>query len=138
MQGLRKSILLFVLCALSAGCKSPTPAEQMQKILSWMSTADMAAQAWVNHTTPEKYTRQTLGLSEETIRQTADEFLKSPPSDVDSSSLHSLLTRSSGRIAQMARLIEVGNAPEVIRELDSLRIEKSAVKEIADKLEKSE
>ena len=98
----------------------------------------MAAQAWVNHTTPEKYTRQTLQLSEETIRQTADALLKSPAAGIDSSSLDSLLTRSGGRIAQMARLIEVRNAPDVIRELDSLRAEKSAVKGIADKLEKSE
>jgi hypothetical protein len=36
----------------------------------------------------------------------------------------------------MARLIEVRNAPDVLRELDSLRTEKSAVKDIADKLEK--
>ena len=138
MEGLRRSIFLCVLCAVGTGCKSPTPAEQMQTILSWMSTADMAAQAWLNHTTPEKYTRQTLELSQETIRQTADELLKAPPSDTDSSSLDSLLTRSGGRIARMARLIEVRNAPDVMRELDSLRIDKSAVKNIADRLEKSE
>jgi hypothetical protein len=137
-EGARTAALLFVLCALGAGCKSPTPAEQMQTIVSWMSTADMAAQAWVKHTTPEKYTRQTLELSEETIRQTADDLLKSPPPGIDSSALDSLLSRSGGRIAQMARLIEVRNAPDVIRELDSLRIEKSAAKDIADKLEKSE
>ncbi|HEY0527190.1 MAG TPA: hypothetical protein VGD02_00060 [Gemmatimonadaceae bacterium] len=130
--------LLLVLCTLASGCKSPTPAEQMQTILSWMSTADMAAQAWVNHTTPEKYTRQTLELSEETIRQTTDDVLKSPLAGVDTSALDSLLVRSSGRIAQMARLIEGRNAPDVIRELDSLRVEKSEVKTIADKLEKSE
>lgn len=110
----------------------------MQTIVSWLSTADMAAQAWVNHTTPEKYTRQTLLLSEETIRQTAQELLKSPPAGIDSTSLDSLLTGSSGRIAQMARLIEVRNAPDVIRELDSLRREKAVAKDLADKLEKSE
>jgi hypothetical protein len=127
---------MFVFCALAGACKSPTPAEQMQTIVSWMSTADLAAQAWANHTTPEKYTRQTLELSEETIRQTSDEVLKQPPQGIDSVALNSLLTRSSGRIAQMARLIEVRNAPDVLRELDSLRTEKSAVKDIADKFEK--
>jgi hypothetical protein len=134
----RRWTSLLVLCALATGCKSPTSAEQMQTILSWMSTADMAAQAWVNHTTPEKYTRETLELSEETIRQTADDVLKSPLVGVDTSGLDSLLARSSGRIAQMARLIQSRNSPDVIRELDSLRVEKSAIKNIADKLEKSE
>lgn len=123
---------------MSAGCKSPTAAEQLDTILSWMSTADMAAQAWVNHTTPDKYTRQTLELSEQTIQQTADELLKSHPAGVDSAALDSLLTRSSGRIAQMARLIDVRSSPDLIRELDSLRMEKTAVKDLADKLDKSE
>ena len=139
VEGVKKeAVFFFLTLMLATGCKSPTPAEQMQTVLSWMSTADMAAQAWVNHTTPEKYTRQTLQLSEETIRQTASELLKSPPAEIDSSGLDSLLTRSSGRIAQMARLIGVRNAPEVIRELDSLRVEKAAVKDLAAKLEKSE
>jgi hypothetical protein len=138
IDGSRRWTALLLLSALATGCKSPTPAEQMQTILSWMSTADMAAQAWVNHTTPEKYTRQTLQLSEETIRQTADDVLKSPLAGVDTSALDSLLARSSGRIAQMARLVEGRNSPDVIRELDSLRVEKSAVKNIADKLEKAE
>jgi hypothetical protein len=118
----------------SIGCKPPTPDEQLDTIQSWLATADMAAQAWLNHTTPEKYTRQTLELTHKTVRETADKLLESPPPGVDSASLDSLLTRSSGRADQMARLVTNRNAPELRIELDSLRVEEKAVHDIAERL----
>ena len=133
---MKKLPWLFCLTSIaSLGCKKPTPAEQLDGVRSWLATAEMTAQAWVNHTTPEKYTRQTLELARQNVEQIADELLKSPPSGVDSASLDSLLTRSSGRIDQMARLVTSRNAPEVRVQLDSLRAEETRVHKLGEHLE---
>jgi hypothetical protein len=119
--------LLFVIA-----CKPPTPAEQMDSVISWLATAGMAGDAWLRHTTPDKYTRQTLELSHETLLQISDDLLKSPPSGIDTAALDSVLTRSRGRIAQMARLVEAKNSPTFLSQLDSLRVDQRIVKQFSD------
>ena len=129
---------LVVPLALAVACKPPTPAEQLDSILSWVSTAGMAGDAWLRHTTPDKYTRQTLDLSDQTLLQIGTDLLKSPPASVDTAALDSVITRSRLHIAQMARLVEEKNAPDFKKQLDSLRIDQKLVKELADRVESSQ
>ena len=124
--------LLVVPLLVAAACKSPTPTEQMDSVISWLGTAGMVGDAWLRHTTPDKYTRQTLELSHDTLLQIADDLLKSPPSGIDVASLDSVLTRSRGRVAQMARLVEAKDAPSFSRQLDSLRTDIQIVKQFSD------
>jgi len=95
----------------------------------------MVGDAWLRHTTPDKYTRQTLELSHDTLLQIADDLLKSPPSGIDTASLDSVLTRSRGRVAQMARLVEAKDAPGFSTQLDSLRADQKIVKRFSDGIE---
>ena len=104
----------------------------MDSILSWIATAGMAGEAWLRHTTLDRYTSQTLQLSNETILQISSGLLKSPPSMLDSASLDSLITASRTHIAQMARLIEAKNSPAFSRQLDSLRAAEKIIKALAD------
>jgi len=129
-----KRLLIISVVAVTA-CKSPTPAEQMDSIQSWLATAEMVGEAWLRHTTPDKYSRQTLELSRETLLQISSDLLKSPPHSVDSASLDSILTRSRGNVAQMARLIQAKDAPDFGRQLDSLRADQKLVKQLSDSIE---
>jgi hypothetical protein len=129
---------LLIAVALATACKSPTPADQMDSILSWVGTAGMTGEAWLRHTTPDKYSMQTLQLSSETILQISTQLLKSPPSSVDSSALDSTITRTREHIAQMARLIEAKNSPAFARQLDSLRADQKLVKQLSDSIEASQ
>jgi hypothetical protein len=95
----------------------------------------MAGEAWLRHTTPDKYTRQTLELSHETLLQIADDLLKSPPPGIDTATLDSVLTRSLGRVAQMARLVEAKDAPAFFDQLDSLRADQKIVRELSDSVQ---
>ena len=124
----------LILLIASTGCKSPTPAEQLQTVGSWLATADMTAQAWLNHTTPEKYTRETLDISSQTIARTTTELDKTPPADLDIASLDSLLTRSGHRVRLLERMVAGRDAPAVRLELDSLRIEEKLVRDLAERL----
>ena len=99
--------LIVVPLLVAAACKPPTPTEQMDSVISWLGTAGMVGDAW----------------------------LKSPPPGIDTASLDSVLTRSRGRVAQMARLVDAKDAPSFSRQLDSLRADEKIVKEFADKLE---
>ena len=128
---------LLVPLLLVLGCKPPTPAEQMDAILSWVSTAGMAGDAWLRHTTPDKYTRQTLELSDQTLLDLGAQLLKSPP-PVDSAMLDSVLTRSRFHVAQMSRLVEEKNALDFKTQLDSLRLDEKLVKQLADSIEASQ
>jgi hypothetical protein len=132
---MRLKRFLVVPLLFSTACKAPTPTEQMASVISWLGTAGMAGDAWLRHTTPDKYTRQTLELSHDTLLQISDDLLKSPPPGVDTASLNSVLTRSRGRIAQMARLVEAKNSPAFLTQLDSLRADEKIVKQFSDSIE---
>src|SRR5689334_25398726 len=52
---------------LALACKSPSATEQMDSIISWLGTAGLTGEAWLRHTTPDKYTRQTLELTHDSL-----------------------------------------------------------------------
>ena len=95
----------------------------------------MAGDAWLRHTTPDTYTRQTLELSSETLGQISKDLLESPPAMVDPAALDRVLSETSKRITRMAALIGAKNAPEFARQLDSLRNDQKTVKALADSIE---
>lgn len=129
-----KRLLVAPLVILFA-CKPPTPAEQMDSALSWVATARMAGDAWLRHTTPDKYTRETLELCQQTLLQLGTKLLKAPVPGVDTASLDNLLTRSRGHIAQMAALVTAKNSPGFRQQLDSLISDEVLVKQFADSAE---
>jgi hypothetical protein len=132
---MRTKRLLVLSLLLAAGCKPPTPAEQMDSVLSWIGTARMAGDAWLRHTTPDTYTRQTLELSSETLGQISKDLLESPPAMVDPVALDRVLTETSKRITRMAAQIGAKNAPDFARQLDTLRNDQKTVKALADSIE---
>jgi len=127
---------LVVAIALLSACKLPTPAEQMDSIQSWLATAGMVGEAWLRHTTPDKYSRETLELSRETLFKISADLLASLPPATDSAMLDSILVRSRGRVDRMARLIAARNAPEFARQLDSLRADEKLVKALSEGMPK--
>jgi hypothetical protein len=132
---MRARLTAVVVLVLVAACKSPTPADEMESILSWVGTAAVTGEAWLRHTTPDKYSRQTLDLADQTILQISSELLKAPPASVDSGALDSVITRTRQHISQMSRLIEAKNSPEFARALDSLRTDQKMVKQLSDSIE---
>ena len=123
---------------LALACKPPTASEQMDSVISWLGTAGMAGRAWLNHTTPDKYTRQTLELSHDSLLEISSGLLKSLPAGVDRASLDSALTRSSEHVALMAKLVEQKDSPDFRALLDSLQADESLVKQLADSVEAKE
>ena len=132
---MRVKRLLVVSVTVVAACKSPTPAEQMDSVQSWLGTAAMVGDAWLRQTTPDRYSRQTLELSHENLRQISSDLLKSAPKSVDSATLDSVLTTSRRRVDKMARLIGAKNSPDFARQLDSLRADQKIVKQLADSIQ---
>ena len=132
---MRAKRFVIVPILLTLACKPPTPAEQMDSIVSWLGTAGMAGDAWLRHTTPDKYTRQTLELSGRRLQEISGELLKTPSATIDTVVLDATLTRSRAHIARMARLVDERNSPGFRRELDSLRIQQKVVRQIADGVE---
>lgn len=109
----------------------------MDAALSWVSTAGMAGDAWLRHTTPDKYTRQTLDLSDQTLLQIGRDLRKSPPAAIGNAMIDTALTRSRSHIARMAHLVVEKNAPDFRTQLDSLRQDQKLVKQLADSIEAS-
>jgi hypothetical protein len=132
---MRANLFGIVALALLTACKSPTPADEMDSVLSWVGTAGLAGEAWLRHSTPDKYTRQTLELSDQTILQISSELLKSPPASINSQTLDSVITRARQHIAQMARLVAEKNSPAFARALDSLRTDQKVVKQMSDSIQ---
>jgi hypothetical protein len=129
---MRAKRLLLLPSVVFLACKPPTPAEQIDSVLSWIGTAGMAGVAWLRHTTPDTYTRQTLELSQKRLVQISHDLLEAPPPNTDVAVLNDVLTRSRGRVARMAALIAAKNAPDFARELDSLRADQKVIKRLSD------
>jgi hypothetical protein len=127
-----------VLLISTLACKSPSATEQMDSALSWIGTAGMVGEAWLRHTTPDKYTRQTLELTNKSLIDIGSGLFKSLPAGIDSASLDSALTRSNEHIGLMAKLVEQKNSPDFRTLLDSLYAEEKLVKEFADSIEAKE
>jgi hypothetical protein len=132
---MRLKRLLVIPVVIVAACKSPTPAEQMDSIQSWLATAEMVGESWLRHSTPDKYSRQTLELSHENLLQISSDLLKSPPHWIDSTTLDHILTTSRKHVNQMARLIAAKDAPDFGHQLDSLRADQRVVKQFSDSIE---
>jgi hypothetical protein len=132
---MRLKRLLVIPVVIVGACKSPTPAEQMDSIQSWLATAEMVGESWLRHSTPDKYSRQTLELSHENLLQISSDLLKSPPHSIDSTTLDHILTTSRKHVNQMARLIAAKDAPDFEHQLDSLRADQKVVKQFSDSIE---
>jgi hypothetical protein len=132
---MRAKRLLVLPLILATACKPPTPVEQLNSILSWMGTAEMVGDAWLRHTTPDTYSRQTLELSSAAVGQISNDLVKSPPPGIDTAALDSALTKSRVTIARMAALISAKNSPDFARELDSLRVDQKVLEQLSDTTE---
>lgn len=118
-----------------AGCsKPPSEKDVVNSIISWISTGDMAAQAWLNHTTFDRYTRQTLELSSKTLDDQSK--LLSDVAPTHPASLDSAVSSARRAMTDIANLVAANDAPDVAPRLDSLRAAKKIVLAIADSLEK--
>ncbi|MFL5478818.1 MAG: hypothetical protein ACJ79X_07365 [Gemmatimonadaceae bacterium] len=134
MPAKRFSVLTLLL---AIACKPPTPAEQMDTIVSWVSTARMAGDAWLRHTTPDKYTSQTLQLSDQMLLQTGSELLKSPPPTIDSAAFDRALTSTRFNISEMSRFVKAKDASQFRQPWDSVLIYMKIMKDFSDKVESS-
>ena len=131
----RLAVLSVLLCV---ACKQPSASEQMDSIVSWLATAGMTGEAWLKHTTPDKYTRQTLELSHDTLLDISSGLFKSLPPGIDSASVDSALTRGTEHVALMAKLVEQKNSPDFRTLLDSLYADERVVKQFADSVDAKE
>ena len=135
MSAKRLAVLSLVF---ATACKSPSATEQMDSVISWLGTAGLTGEAWLKHTTPDKYTRQTLDLSHDSLLDITSGLFKALPAGIDSAALDSALTRSTGHIGLMAQLVEQKNSPDFRSLLDSLYADEKLVKQFADSIEAKE
>jgi hypothetical protein len=131
---LKRPLVLAI--ALLGSCKPPTSEQRMDSVKSWLATAEMVGESWLRHSTPDKYSRQTLQLSHEILSQISVDLLASLPPGVDSAMVDSVLVRSREHLVQMGRLIEAKNSPEFRQQLDSLRADERSVEQISRGLPK--
>ena len=107
----------------------------MDSVISWIGTAGLTGEAWLRHTTPDKFTAQTLEESHNSLLDISSGLFKSLPAGIDSAGLDSALTRSKEHIGLMAKLVEQKNSPDFRSMLDSLLADEKVVKQLADSVE---
>lgn len=127
---------LAVLSLLVAvACKQPSATERMDAVISWIGTAGLTGEAWLRHTTPDKFTAQTLEQSHNSLLDISSGLFKSLPAGIDSAALDSALTRSNAHIGLMTKLVEQKNSPDFRSMLDSLYADEKVVKQFADSVD---
>ena len=124
--------IITLACACS---KPPSEKEVVGEMVSWLGTADMATQAWLNQTTYDGYTRETLELSGQMLDEQKDQLARSAPRH--SPAVDSAVAEAERSIGIIAGLVAARNAPDVKSQLDSLRAAKKVVLQVSDSLEKT-
>lgn len=118
----------------SACSRKPDPAETLKSVSSWLATASMAGDAWVVHSTPNPFTRNTLRRARLTV---ADEqeilFTKAVP-PVDTASLRVSLDRAKNTLARMEQLIDAKDAMQFPPALALLKADAERVKKMSDSI----
>jgi hypothetical protein len=132
-----RALGFFAAVVFFAGCsKPPSEKDIVGSMISWMGTGDMAAQAWLNHTTFDRFTRETLELSSKMLDDQASQLKEVAPSH--SASLDSAVSRARSAMAEIGNLIAANDAPDIPAKLDSLRAAKKIVLAAGDSLEKQQ
>lgn len=126
---------ILALIVLLAGCsKPPSEKDILGSIISWIGTGDIAAQAWLNHTTFDRYTRETLELSSKKLDDQAEQLKDVAPAH--SASLDSAVSSARHSMTDIAHLVAANDAPDIAAKLDSLRAASRVVLAIADSIGK--
>ena len=134
---LRRAPVVVAISLLFVGCtKPPSEKEVVDSMISWIGTGDMAAQAWLNHTTFDRYTRETLELSTKMLGEQTDQLKKVAP--FHSAGIDSAVTSAERTMTNIAGLIAANDAPDVRPQLDSLRAAKKIVLAAGDSLGKQQ
>lgn len=130
-----RGTLLAIGVTFAMACsKPPSEKDTISSMVSWIATGDMASQAWLNHTTFDRYTRETLELSARVLGDQSDQLKKSAPGH--SATLDSAVTNARHSMTIIAGLIAAHDAPAVEVNLDSLRAAKKIVVAISGSLDK--
>ena len=117
------------------GCsKPPSEKEVVDSMISWIGTGDVAAQAWLNHTTFDKYTRETLELASKMLDDQSEQLKEAAPSH--SPAIDSAAASAKRAMTSIANLVAANDAPDVPAQLDSLRAAKKIVLSSSDSLAK--
>lgn len=134
-RSLSARLAILTICgATLAGCaKKPSEKEVVDSIVSWTGTGDLAAQAWLDHSTFDRYTRRTLERSAEEIAEQSGQLGRSAP--FREPALDSAITSIRRSLLRMAALIAANDAPGVRAQLDTLRSEKRFVLRVAGTLD---
>lgn len=133
----RRAPVIAAILLLLVGCAKP-PSEKavVDSMISWIGTGDMAAQAWLNHTTFDRYTRETLELSTKMLDEQTDQLKKVAPGH--SAGVDSAVTGAKRAMTNIAGLVAANDAPDVRTQLDSLRAAKKVVLAAGDSLDKQQ
>lgn len=132
-----RGALVFAAGLLATACsKPPSEKDVVNSMISWIGTGDMAAQAWLNHTTFDRYTRETLELSSKMLDEQSDQLKSVAPAHP--ASVDSAVTDAKRAMSEIADLVAANDAPDVAPKLDSLRAAKKVVLAVGDSLEKQQ
>ena len=136
MTSRRAAGFIAALVVVAACSKPPSEKDVVGSMISWMGTGDLAAQAWLNHTTFDHYTRETLELSSKMLDDQSSQLAEVAPAHP--AVLDSAVTHARHAMTDIANLIAANDAPDVLPKLDSLRAAKKIVLAISDSLEKQQ
>jgi hypothetical protein len=137
MRSQRLSSLLLLLVALTSCTRSPADQlkTELQTIISWAATAQMAGEAWLKGNVPHAYAAQTLRTAEESLQEELKTIEEQPseasPAQGSSTLQASLAARGRGLVQLIDRMraaIESRDESTVAQLLKQLEREEQAVK----------
>jgi len=123
-----------ILLSAPACSKPPDPAETLKSVSSWLATASMAGDAWVVHSTPNPFTRNTLRRARLSVSDEQKILFTEAVPPVDTAALRASLDRAKNTLATMETLIDSKEVLQFPAALALLKSDAQRVKQMSDSI----
>lgn len=120
------ALLLTTLTACSAPSAAEKRTKELETVASWVATAHMVGDAWLQNAVPAVYAQQTLHSTQQELHKETDAIAK-VTSTQERSQVLAKLQRLEQTIGQMSTAVAQNNRPHLQQQLQQLTVQQQAI-----------
>jgi hypothetical protein len=124
--GRRPYRAIFVAAALLAGCRHPSPEQELldkaDPAGSWIATLQLTGEKWIANSVPTSFVKTTWQAAREDLKQTAQDAAHSRARPEVRDPLRRLIAETQGSGFSLRQATETNDRPEAARQASRLAV----------------
>ena len=124
-------LLLTLLTACSSKSSGNDFAKELETVTSWVATAQMAGEAWINGNVPTVYAKKTLSKVRKRLHSETDTLAHSSTDLRQRSDVSRNIERIESTVGQMSRAVEQKDRNALAKQLQQLSTQQQTLTTLA-------